>query len=172
LNIKKNTASFERKVLQPVTLSNGQVIPPGVLLEISSHGINHDESIYPNPNTYDGLRFYRQRGQQQQQQQQQQSKSAFPSSVENSRQDSSAAHNQFVSVTQNSLTFGYGRHACPGRFFAANEIKMILARAVLTFDIRVVGEEGGRYPNLEVANAVSFLFSQLFLLSSSFPWCL
>jgi cytochrome P450 len=64
--------------------------------------------------------------------------------------DSTAAHNQFVSVSPNSLTFGYGRHACPGRFFAANEIKMIVARAVLTWDVRNVGGLGGRYPNLEI----------------------
>lgn len=67
----------------------------------------------------------------------------------------SAAHNQFVSVSPNSLTFGYGRHACPGRFFAANEIKMILARTLLEWDIKNVGDSQERYPNLEFSNTVS-----------------
>lgn len=61
-----------------------------------------------------------------------------------------AAHNQFVSISPNSLGFGYGRHACPGRFFAANEIKMIVARAILTWDVRNAGGEMARYPNWEI----------------------
>ncbi|RYP04548.1 hypothetical protein DL765_010156 [Monosporascus sp. GIB2] len=44
---------------------------------------------------------------------------------------------QFVSVTKESMVFGLGRHACPGRFFAANEIKLILARILLEYDIKM-----------------------------------
>ena len=66
-----------------------------------------------------------------------------------------AANNQFVSVNQSSLTFGYGIHACPGRFFAANEIKMILAHALLRYDVKLVGSETKRYPNIEFAHMVS-----------------
>jgi cytochrome P450 len=48
------------------------------------------------------------------------------------------------------LAFGYGRHACPGRFFAANEIKMILARLVLDFDIKMPGDVTERYPQIAI----------------------
>jgi cytochrome P450 len=44
---------------------------------------------------------------------------------------------QFVATTKEFMGFGYGRHACPGRFFAANEIKLIIARLLLDFDIRM-----------------------------------
>ncbi|KAF5851676.1 hypothetical protein GGP41_000454 [Bipolaris sorokiniana] len=39
--------------------------------------------------------------------------------------------------TKRALNFGYGRHACPGRFFAANEIKMVLARMLLQYDVKM-----------------------------------
>ncbi len=42
---------------------------------------------------------------------------------------------QFVSVTKENMAFGFGRHACPGRFFAANEIKHILAQLLLNYDM-------------------------------------
>jgi hypothetical protein len=36
------------------------------------------------------------------------------------------------------------------RFFAANEIKLILARLLLDYDIKMPDGQEGRYPNLEV----------------------
>jgi cytochrome P450 len=46
------------------------------------------------------------------------------------------------------MGFGYGRHACPGRFFAANEIKLILARIVLQYDLRMPGGATERYAKI------------------------
>ncbi|KAF2838937.1 cytochrome P450 [Patellaria atrata CBS 101060] len=67
----------------------------------------------------------------------------FPASLDAYRYLCGAtARNQFISVTQNVMTFGYGRHACPGRFFAANEIKMIVAKMLLRWDMKNIGEEG------------------------------
>ena len=37
------------------------------------------------------------------------------------------------------ITILYGRHTCPGRFFAVNEIKMMLAHVILTYDVRFGG---------------------------------
>ncbi|CAG2014307.1 unnamed protein product [Fusarium graminearum] len=128
-------ASFQRKVLKPFTLSNGQVIPAGLMIEIPAVAVNSDPYIFPHADEFDPLRFYRIRTQ-----------AKDESFVEN------AANNQFVSVNQSSLTFGYGRHACPGRFFAANEIKMILAHALLRYDVKLVGSETRRYPNIEFAH--------------------
>lgn len=138
--------SFRRKVLKPITLSSGQKIPAGVILEVPHYAVSHDEETFPEPEKFDGLRFYRMRERSETFNSKLGGGSKSTSSVE------SAAHNQFVSVSPNSLTFGYGRHACPGRFFAANEIKMIVARALLTYDIRNAGESAERYPNIEVSN--------------------
>ena len=43
---------------------------------------------------------------------------------------------QYVASNPASLSFGYGRHACPGRFFAAQEIKAIMAYILHNYDIR------------------------------------
>ncbi|KAI6342352.1 heme binding [Pyricularia grisea] len=47
----------------------------------------------------------------------------------------SKAH--LVSVTPQHFGFGHGIHACPGRFFAANELKILLAQMLLKYDIKV-----------------------------------
>lgn len=49
-----------------------------------------------------------------------------------------------------NLNFGYGRHACPGRFFATNEIKMVLARLILEYDIKMPDGQTERYPQIEM----------------------
>jgi cytochrome P450 len=48
---------------------------------------------------------------------------------------------QFVSVDNDSLTFGMGPHACPGRFFASNEIKVVVTELLKRYDI-ALGPEG------------------------------
>ncbi|KAJ5028309.1 cytochrome P450 [Bipolaris maydis] len=40
----------------------------------------------------------------------------------------------FVSTSPEHLAFGHGTHACPGRFFAANEIKIALCFLLLQYD--------------------------------------
>jgi cytochrome P450 len=45
------------------------------------------------------------------------------------------------------MSFGFGRHACPGRFFAANEIKLILSRILLDYDIKMPDGVQGTYEN-------------------------
>ncbi|KAF2268140.1 cytochrome P450 monooxygenase-like protein [Lojkania enalia] len=121
--------SFNRKVLKGITLSNGQYLPPGVTIEIPSYAIYRDEQHYPSSSAFDGFRF---------------------SKLRASGTGADHARNQFVSTNETNLGFGYGRHACPGRFFAANEIKMILARLVLEYDIANVEGQVGRYDNIEM----------------------
>ncbi|KAI1633021.1 cytochrome P450 [Biscogniauxia mediterranea] len=142
-------ASFQRKVLQPFTLSNGQLIPVGVTIEVPAVAVNSDSDIFEDALKFDPLRFYRLR---------QSAKEA--GSVEG------AALNQFVSVSQNSLTFGYGRHACPGRFFAANEIKMILANALQKYEFKNNDGSTERYPNIEFAHMVS-LYIYIYAMTGS-----
>lgn len=40
-----------------------------------------------------------------------------------------------VSLDDKFLSFGLGRNACPGRYFALHEIKLMLAHIVLNYDI-------------------------------------
>ncbi|ORY65282.1 uncharacterized protein BCR38DRAFT_432310 [Pseudomassariella vexata] len=49
-----------------------------------------------------------------------------------------STQNQFVNVNQNSSAIGYGHHACPGRFFAGNEIKIIVVNKLLRCEPKLV----------------------------------
>ncbi|KAF8964278.1 cytochrome P450 [Flammula alnicola] len=52
-----------------------------------------------------------------------------------------------VSLSYNYVTFGTGRHACPGRFFAVNELKAMLAHVLLTYDVKLP-DDGPRPENV------------------------
>lgn len=41
-----------------------------------------------------------------------------------------------TTVGPNHLTFGIGAHACPGRYFAANEIKYVLVEMLIRYNVR------------------------------------
>ena len=87
-----------------------------------------DETIYEDPSKFDGFRFVKMK--------------------ERQRQDGSNASSEkrfdIVTLSVNFLGFGYGRHACPGRFFVANEMKLMLAHIVLTYEVKL--ETKGIHP--------------------------
>ncbi|KAK2670479.1 Cytochrome P450, E-class, group IV [Fusarium oxysporum f. sp. vasinfectum] len=136
-------SSFNRRVIRPFNLSNGQHIPAGVNLELPAWGIAYDENIFPSPHTFDALRFYNLR----------QSKN---DEISGRKVVEVVASSQFVGVGATSLTFGYGRHACPGRSFAANEIKMILATTLLHYDIKNPLGVHERHKNIMHGSHVGF----------------
>lgn len=73
-----------------------------------------DPLLVPSPETFDGFRSYRKR-----------------------LQPGESTKHLMVSIDKNHLYFGHGKQACPGRFFAANEIKMIMIRFLMEFDLRL-----------------------------------
>ncbi|MCJ1377129.1 hypothetical protein MMC17_000221, partial [Xylographa soralifera] len=105
--------SFNRVALTSLTLSSDLKIPAGTHLSVASRNILFDPNVTPNPDVFDGLRYYRLRG------------------------DSAEGHkHQFVSVDGTNMNFGAGRYACPGRFFASMELKLLLAHLLLKFDFQ------------------------------------
>ncbi|RYO79388.1 hypothetical protein DL766_000126 [Monosporascus sp. MC13-8B] len=44
----------------------------------------------------------------------------------------------FVSTSPDHMGFGHGKHACPGRFFAAHEVKIILCHVLMKYDFKLV----------------------------------
>ncbi|KAK1542489.1 cytochrome P450 [Colletotrichum paranaense] len=112
--------TFERVVHRPFTLSSGFTIPAHTTIGIPTQAITMDESLYPDPETFDAFRFARMR-------------------EERSDMDGRA---QYVASNPTSLSFGYGRHACPGRFFAAHEIKAIMAHLLKNYEMRFTHGQG------------------------------
>ncbi|KAL1637022.1 hypothetical protein SLS58_009461 [Diplodia intermedia] len=105
--------SFNRKVMSPLRLSDGTVIPAKSFITMATNSIAHDERYYPNADTFDGFRFFRKRLQ----------------------SEDEAKRHQFTSTGATSLPFGHGKFACPGRFFAAAQIKAVLANIILKYDV-------------------------------------
>ncbi|ESZ92637.1 hypothetical protein SBOR_6971 [Sclerotinia borealis F-4128] len=50
---------------------------------------------------------------------------------------------QFVTTSKESMNFGHGNHACPGRFFAGTEIKVVMVELLRRWDVRLIGDEQG-----------------------------
>ncbi|KAK5995867.1 Cytochrome P450 monooxygenase ATR2 [Cladobotryum mycophilum] len=113
--LRGNITSFIRKVMKPISLSDGTHLPAGTKVLAPQAGIAVDERFFPNPDQFDPFRFYRM------------------------RQESAEASNrwQFTSISDTYINFGAGKHACPGRFFAGNEIKLVIAYFVINYDIRL-----------------------------------
>jgi cytochrome P450 len=82
--------------------------------------INFDEDLYPDPDTFDGLRFYKLRH----------------SSPENEKKF------QLTSLTKEQMQFGLGRHACPGRHIASHQVKLILVHLLEKFEFKLKDGEG------------------------------
>lgn len=51
---------------------------------------------------------------------------------------------QFVTTSLDSIVFGHGNHACPGHFFASNEIKAMLVELLRHWEVRLKGDTEGK----------------------------
>ncbi|KAF8867032.1 cytochrome P450 [Acephala macrosclerotiorum] len=114
------TITFQRKTLKPITLHDGTTLPAGTLAFSPTNAISFDANIYPNADTFDGLRFYNLR--------------------QVSPEDDRRYHLTSTSKTQ--MQFGGGRHACPGRWFASYEIKLIIIKLLERYEVALNEGEG------------------------------
>lgn len=135
-------------MVQPFALSNGQVLPAGVIVEAPNGPISSDPEIYFDPHVFDPLRFYKIR----------QAKDAVAGNS-GVKKAELVANSQFVSSGSLSLSWGYGRHACPGRFFAANEVKMIVGKVLMEYELKLPDGVTERYPNFTYGDMVGPSFS-------------
>ncbi|KAJ1323892.1 cytochrome P450 monooxygenase 1 [Microdochium nivale] len=109
--ISASPVVLERAALKDVTLPDGRVIPRGAHIMVDSTQL-WDSSVYPDADKFDARRFLRMR----------------------EAGDKSCA---FVQTSPDFLVFGAGRHICPGRFFASNELKLAMAHVLLKYDIQL-----------------------------------
>ncbi|OLN97841.1 Dihydromonacolin L monooxygenase LovA 4, partial [Colletotrichum chlorophyti] len=100
-----------------VLLSDGLIIPRGAF-SIVTLAAYHDEKLYPQPQIYNPRRFLELRSQ--------------PGQEKNW---------QLVTTSPEHLGFGYGDHACPGRFLAANEVKIALVYLLMEYDWKLPGQK-------------------------------
>ncbi|KKK25998.1 hypothetical protein AOCH_000455 [Aspergillus ochraceoroseus] len=105
--------TFQRAATEDMNLPDGTFIPKGTKLETATCSIHADEQHYENPDQFDAFRFYRKR-----------------------QVPGQENKNMFVSVGSNDLAFGFGKHACPGRFLSHVVIKCFLVEFLLHYDIK------------------------------------
>ncbi|KAJ7451356.1 cytochrome P450 [Mycena latifolia] len=124
-----------RKVVakEGFTFSDGTKIPYGAFVGVPGLEMQYDPDNYENPTTFDGFRFSRMRPQR--------AGSHYPS------EEASFFNRHMVTTAQDHVVFGYGQHACPGRFFAATELKAMLAHILIKYDVKAKAE-GIRPPDM------------------------
>ncbi|KAJ5908862.1 hypothetical protein N7495_001544 [Penicillium taxi] len=118
--------SLNRLAVKAIPLSDGTVIPQGAQIAVANI-VNQDETIYPHAAKYDGFRFYKKR-----------------------QEPGNEHRHQFVTTSSDSFGFGHGTHACPGRFFASNEVKILVIHMLLKYDWQLKDSSNGRPRNFEM----------------------
>jgi cytochrome P450 len=113
-----------RKIIAPdgIVAPNGTTCPYGTTVAVPTNGIHNDPALYEDAAEFKPFRFVEMR------------ETAAVADVETHPEAKKStthlinnAKLSFVSLSSQYHPFGYGRHACPGRFFAANELKLLLA---------------------------------------------
>lgn len=129
LRLRTSIKALATQVMTPdgIVLEGSKTkLPLGSRIAVSAWGIHHDEEFYPNASMYDAFRFSRP--------QEESSVSSIGGSKDNENRYG------MVSASETYLPFGMGRHSCPGRYFAAVELKLFLAYLAVNYDMNLVGD--------------------------------
>lgn len=114
------TLGMKRMFLQPYTFSNGLHVPQGTYVCMPSYAVENDPENAPDPETFDALRTYRkwlevQDGPE---------PTPYPKEL------------LFSSPEKTTLNFGFGKSACPGRFFASLILKMFFVKLLSEYEFK------------------------------------
>lgn len=105
--------AFNRIVQKDLTLSDGTKLPKGTHFAMPSAAILQDDDRMAGATSFDGFRYFK------------------------TREDPAEANkHQFAMTDSNNLHFGHGKFSCPGRFFASNEIKILMAHLLIGYEFK------------------------------------
>lgn len=122
-----DTAVQRITVAEPFTFKDGLTIPPDTTLAFASYNHNFDPDVHEEPTKFDPKRHLRKR----------------------QGEDTRKFH--FASVSEDMINWGAGRHACPGRFFAQETLKLMLVHFLTHYEFRHT-DEGAKSPHYIPAN--------------------
>ncbi|KAI0600760.1 P450 monooxygenase [Biscogniauxia sp. FL1348] len=119
-----DASALARLALKPYTFANGLHIPRGTVIFTPNSPLFEDELFYKDAKHFDGFRFARM------------------------RDDPKLKYScDLTATSEQSMHFGMGRHACPGRFMVSDEVKLALIHILRNFDISME-RFGPRPPNI------------------------
>ncbi|KAF4122832.1 Cytochrome P450 [Geosmithia morbida] len=124
--------TVQRLVIAPqgIVTEDGIHLANGTMVSILAHQVQTDEEKFEKPLKFDPYRFSRIR---------EAASEAGKGGLNNL---------SMVSTSSEYLPFSHGKHACPGRFLVDFELKMIMAYAVMNYEMEFPKEyEGKRPPN-------------------------
>lgn len=103
----------------------GFTAPYDSTVAILSWNRHHDPEVYSKPDEFDAFRFSRPREEYEARQ-----------IAEKGREEWLNLQNlSMTSVGKDNLSWGMGRHSCPGRFFAQQELKLLLSYLVMHYEV-------------------------------------
>ncbi|KZS89033.1 cytochrome P450 [Sistotremastrum niveocremeum HHB9708] len=111
------TTSMTRRSRRDYTFSDGSFVPAGTTISAAASWIHLDPEYYgEDAHEFDGFRFSKQ----------------AEADVESGK-----SHYSLITMSPEFLLWGYGKHACSGRYLAANIMKTIFAYILLNYEIRL-----------------------------------
>ncbi|OCH88082.1 cytochrome P450 [Obba rivulosa] len=113
--------TMTRQALQDFSFSDGTFVPAGTLVSTPQLAVHLDSGLYEDPGEFRPWRF-----------------------AEMREPEGEGTKHSMVSTSVDYVAFGHGRHACPGRFFAATELKTMLAHIAVNYDVKM--EREGEHP--------------------------
>ncbi|KAH8763018.1 putative Ent-kaurene oxidase [Hyaloscypha sp. PMI_1271] len=106
-----------------VTLPSGHHLPRGTKVGVHASPVHRDDDIYPDALEFKPFRFCLNGGLRM---------------VDDYSEKVGGNGIPLVTTSSNFMAFSHGRHACPGRFFAAQQLKLVLAYIALNYDIKPI----------------------------------
>jgi cytochrome P450 len=127
------STSMHSVAQRAITLSDGTCIPAGARVVVA--GAYRDSSVYENPEAFEPFRFL---------------------DVDEDHKAHGAGSNSwgYAATSAQHMGFGFGVHACPGRFFAAQEFKVALCHLIIKYDFKTIGGEEPKTISFETSNFV------------------
>ncbi|KIM21870.1 hypothetical protein M408DRAFT_333196 [Serendipita vermifera MAFF 305830] len=123
-----SNVSLGRIVMQDFTFSNGVRVPAGEMIQAVATGVHRDPAYYSDPLEFKPWRFYE------------------LAQAETLSTDRAATKYNMVGTSTTYLTWGLGKHACPGRWYATMIMKHLMAYLILHYDFKLPDSANGQRP--------------------------
>ncbi|KAG7445281.1 cytochrome P450 [Guyanagaster necrorhizus] len=105
---------MQRTTRKDFVFSDGTVVPAGYQIVVAALSTHTDEENYEDPLEFKPWRFSEMR-----------------------QQEGEGIRHRMATPSLDFVFFGHGRPACPGRFFAVNELKALMSHVLLNFDVKM-----------------------------------